>query len=74
MQTERTDGQAIVSLVVFITFDNESFVFDNYGNTAKVGVGIHLKKERDNNWRICSTEILEVNNQAFDWKRISYSD
>ena len=74
MQTERTDGQAIVSLVVFITFDNESFVFDNYGNTAKVGVRIRLKKEEDNNWRICSTEILEVNNQAFDWKRISYSD
>jgi len=75
MQTERTDGQAIVPLVVFITFDNESFVFDNYGiNTAKVGVRIRLKKERDNNWKICGTEILEVNNQVSDWKRISYSD
>jgi hypothetical protein len=71
MQTEITAGQATVIIVVFITFESEGFVFENYGvTTAKVAARIHLKKEKDKNWRICSSEIIEVNNQPFDWQQV----
>jgi hypothetical protein len=71
MQTEQKDNRAIVTLVVFITFENQGYVFENYGVTAaKVAVRINLKKERDNNWRILSCEIIEVDNQPFNWQQV----
>ena len=72
MQTNKKDTETDVTIAVFITFNQNSFVVRDYGVlNAKVALKIILKKEMDRQWRIFTVEIVEVNNQPFDWASVS---
>lgn len=71
MQTDKKDGQAVVTAAFFLTFNPKSFPAKDYGVlNATVAVRIKLKKEKDKQWRIYETEITEVNNQPFSWSAV----
>jgi hypothetical protein len=72
MQTDRKNAEAVVTIAVFIAFNENSFVVRDYSvANAKVALKITLKKETDRQWRIYQTEIIEVNNQPFNWNAVS---
>jgi hypothetical protein len=72
MQTDKKNAEAVVTIAVFIAFNENSFVVRDYSvANAKVALKITLKKETDRQWRIYQTEIIEVNNQPFNWNAVS---
>jgi hypothetical protein len=72
MQTDKKNAEAVVTIAIFIAFNENSFVVRDYSvANAKVALKITLKKETDRQWRIYQTEIIEVNNQPFNWNAVS---
>lgn len=71
MQMDKNQNEATITIAAFISFNENSFVVRDYGVlNAKVAVKIKLKKEADRQWRILTVEIIEVNNQPFDWASV----
>jgi hypothetical protein len=72
IQTNKRDSEATVTVAYFIIFNQDSFVSRDYGVlTAKVALRMILKKEADRQWRISKAELVEVNNQPFNWATVS---
>jgi hypothetical protein len=53
-----------------ISFDNKSYVYQNYMRQMLVTVNIELQKQLNNKWLINRVEIVQINMQPASWSNI----
>lgn len=66
-KVELTPPEAKVALVVWMTFDKNSYWAQNYKPTALVAVEFYLRKQPDKSWLIRRAEVLEVDKTPVTW-------
>jgi hypothetical protein len=53
-----------------MTFDKNSYVYQNYKSFFLTKVELHLQKQPDGTWLINRAEVLELDRQPVDWSHI----
>lgn len=66
-------NSASVNMLNRIFFDEKSDYIE-FAKLILVNVQIELEKGPGGNWLVSQTEILAVNNQTSDWKKVDYSN
>jgi hypothetical protein len=59
---------------VRVLFDQNSYIYQNFGRIILVKVGIELQKEPDNTWRITKIEPLEIDMRPVNWQTIRHTE
>lgn len=65
-----SDSNATVYLFVVIILDKNSYISQNYKSFLMVKAKLSLRKQPDKSWLISRIEILEIDRQPTNWKRI----
>ena len=61
---------ATAVLTVLMKFDKESYIYQNYKPFLLVKIKLYLQKQPDKRWFINRTEVLELDRQPTNWRRI----
>ncbi len=65
-----SDSNATANLFAVIIFDKNSYISQNYKSFLLVKARLSLRKQPDKRWLISRIEILELDRQPTNWKRI----
>ena len=66
-KVELTPPEAKVTLVIWMTFDKNSYWAQVYKTTALVAVQFYLRKQPDKSWLVRRAEVLEVDKTPVTW-------
>jgi hypothetical protein len=67
-------SHAAAIFTVRVLFDQNSYIYQNFGRIILVKVKVELQKEPDNGWRITKVEPLEVDMQPANWQTIRHTE
>ena len=73
-EIELQQPHAAAVFTVRVLFDQNSYIYQNFGRIILVKVKIELQKEPDNGWRITKVEPLEVDMQPANWQTIRHTE
>lgn len=65
-----SDSNATAILFALIIFDKNSYISQNYKSFLLIKARLSLRKQPDKRWLISRIEILELDRQPTNWKRI----
>ena len=65
--------KATAVFTVRIVFDKQSLPYQSFVKFMLLKVKLNLQKQPDNRWLLRQVEILEVNRQPIDWRKLLYS-
>ncbi len=66
-KVELTPPEAKATLVMWMTFDKNSYWAQSYKPTALVAVQFYLRKQPDKTWLVRRAEVLEVDKTPVTW-------
>ena len=67
---ELSTPNATATLFTQMTFDKNSYVYQNYKSFFLTKVELHLQKQPDGTWLINRAEVLELDRQPVNWSHI----
>jgi hypothetical protein len=69
--TELSSSNATVLIKGFLFFEKESRFYKELKPAMAVKLELGLKKYSNNEWLINRVELLEIDNQTFDWNSLA---
>lgn len=70
LEIQLSPPQATAVLVVFSTFEPDSFVSQTYKPTLLTKMELTLRKQPDKSWLISRAEVLEIDRRPVNWTQI----
>ena len=62
--------KATAAVFLFITFEKDSYISQNYKSFLEIQGEVHFQKQPDKKWLITRVEVRKLDRQQVDWNRI----
>ncbi len=67
---EISPPNANVSLAALLSFEKDSYIYQNFKSPLFVKLKLNLQKQHNKNWLISRVEILELDRQPVNWQQV----